>query len=322
MNRAISGFLMTVMLLGVMAIGANNRVDAQSLHAGDPARTAQFKAATTRMAAKEFRTSSAFSRGIQGIFGVNTIAKSVVSAVIERAIRKKVQGDVDINIKSYSGIDLANGKAKQFRLKANNVVYDKTVFISWLWARSDIATPLWFDTKTGKPFRAFDTDFEVLLSENDLNRILASKEIKDKLNSIRIKMGNTGKQEVSLTDTTIDLVPDRIRMQGKVAFKSGSNAGKPVELAIESGMAPDPATALFRFYDIQLTPISGFDESGIDTNDMSPFETVLETMANNVLKPNKIIPTDKGSLTISGIKITHDALVVNGRIHVNALATP
>ena len=317
MNKAISGFLMTVMFLGTALC-----VNAQSLHAGDPERTEQFKPVVTQTAAKEFHTSSGFSRGIQGLFGVNTIAKSVVSAVIERAIRKKVQGDVDINIKSYSGIDLAHGKAKQFRLKANNVVYDNTVFISWLWARSDIATPLWFDTKTGKPFRAFDTDFEVMLSEKDLNRILTSKEIKDKLSSIRIKMGNTGKQEVSLTDTSIDLVPDRIRMQGKVAFKSGSNAGKPVELAIESGMTPDPATALFRFYDIQLTPISGFDESGIDTSDMSPFESLLETMANNVLKPNKIIPTDKGSLTINGIKITHDAMVVNGRLHVNALATP
>ena len=308
------------MLVILLCVGI--RVDAQSLHAGDPERTQQFKAAITQTAAKEFRTSSSFSRGIQGILGINTIAKSVVSSVIERAIRKKVQGDIDLNIKSYSGIDLAHGKAKQFRLKANNVVYDNTVFISWLWARSDSATPLWFDVHTGKPYRAFDTDFEVLLSEQDLNRILASKEVKDKLSTIKIKMGSTGKQEVSLTDTMIDLVPDRIRMQGKVAFKTGSNAGKPVELSIESGMAPDPATSLFRFYDIQLTPISGFDDSGIDTSDMSPFESLLETMANNVLKPNKIIPTDKGSIQINGIKITHDAMVVNGRLHVNALATP
>jgi hypothetical protein len=118
----------------------------------------------------QLETRSTFSQRLQGLFGLNALAGWVAQHQLEKEIRQKVDGYLDIDIKPYSGLDLMDGKAKSLEIHGEDLLYDKSFYVREFYLKTYQETPLWIDVKSGDLKSPLKADMRVRLTQTDLNR--------------------------------------------------------------------------------------------------------------------------------------------------------
>ena len=115
-----------------------------------------------------------FSRGVQHVTGLNLIASKVAESQIEKTIKSFAQGDIDVDVKSFSATDAKNGRFRSFTIKGKDIDF-YSVYISEFKAKTAcnfIYLDLEKDPVELKEPMAID--FEAKFDEKDMNNMLRS----------------------------------------------------------------------------------------------------------------------------------------------------
>jgi hypothetical protein len=134
---------------------------------------------------KPYPIGNAVSRGIQKITFMNFAASKIAEGQIKKQILKLAKGDFDVDIDSYSALDLINGKLKGLEVNAKNIEF-LDLYFSTVHAKSAcdfisidyLANPV----KLREPLTV---NFSTTISEKDLNRTLKGEKYKSQLLNIK-----------------------------------------------------------------------------------------------------------------------------------------
>jgi hypothetical protein len=126
-----------------------------------------------------------FSRGIQQITFMNFAASKIAEGQIKKELLKLAKGDFDVDIDSYSALDLINGKLKGLEVNAKNIDF-LDIYFSTVHAKSAcdfisvdyLANPV----KLREPLTV---TFNSTISEKDLNNTLKGEKYKKQLLNIK-----------------------------------------------------------------------------------------------------------------------------------------
>jgi hypothetical protein len=147
---------------------------------------------------KPYPVSNFLTRNIQRFVGLNLGVTEIAEGAIESNITKLFdKGEVKVNIKGYSAMDLVAGKFKTAQLTAKNIAKDG-VYISSLEARSlcDF-TQIDRSNNTVVPVSPIYVGFKGVFTDSDINNTVNSDQYRQKLRGVSIKLFN---QDIDLID--------------------------------------------------------------------------------------------------------------------------
>jgi len=147
---------------------------------------------------KPYPVSNFLTRNIQRFVGLNLAVTEIAEGAIEDNITKLLdKGEVKVNIKGYSALDLASGKFKTAQLNAKNISKDG-VYISSLEAKSLCNfTQIDRSNNSVVPVSPIYIGFKGTLTDSDINNTVSSDQYRKKLRGVSIKLFN---QDIDLID--------------------------------------------------------------------------------------------------------------------------
>ena len=166
----------TVILLMMLALFVGNSVTAVNCADGVTCK-------------EEYDLTPSYSRFFSHITGNNFLAEKIAQSVIRKNIKKTVDGDINVKIKSYSARDMRAGRFKSFEVNGKNVQVEG-VSISK------------FSLKTICDFNYIHIDkdwnmtvmddvpmqFDIVITQDDLNKTMASQDYMRMLSDVN-KLG-------------------------------------------------------------------------------------------------------------------------------------
>ncbi len=254
------------------------------------------------------RVSSPFFRGIQGILGINKMAAIIGERHLEREIRRKVQGDVDVDLKPYSGYDLAQGKARELRIQGKNLLVDKTFYVSRFDLQTDRNTPIWVDLDNGKLKSPLNARVSIRIDQDDFNRSFATPALQDKLNRIEVPLLASNTQTIRLVNPQVAMRPERLLFSSRVGI-AGKPSGGTLPLEVETGLKPTNDARNLELTDMEIKPIPGIDR-------MDAVEDLFSQLFSDVISPQKMIPLEGGDFRIDRVRVSSGNLLLEGRLRL------
>ena len=159
----------------------------------------------------DYAVASGFVRVTTNMFGYNIITKHIAKGIIKKALNKNVQGDYDVKIDSFSGVDLKKGKFRGMTIEGTNLCLDDGVYFSRL--HMETTSDFNYIDYRKKPVE-FKTDvpmkYLIEISEDDLNKTISQDTFFDSFASI-IPMVQIDKFKFSLEN-------EKIRMYTAIHF--------------------------------------------------------------------------------------------------------
>ena len=158
-----------------------------------------------------YNLSNSVNRGLQSITGINFLVSRVAQKQIKKNILDVANGDIKVNVGSFSATDSKNGKFKSISLKGENIdVY--SIYISNLSVKTRCKF-MHFDLNSN-PIKLLEptiVDFDAKFSENDLNKILRTNSYKKyffrmKYNSKDLKGLEISRPRVVIRDEKINFL--------------------------------------------------------------------------------------------------------------------
>lgn len=252
--------------------------------------------------------SSKFSRRLQGIFGLNAMSSWIGAKVLEREIRKKVKGNLDVDLKPYSAMDLTKGKARQMTITGDNLLYDETFYVASFNLKTDKRTPLWVDMDSGKLKQPVMADVVIRIRDEDMRRSLETPAMQKQLSNVKMPLIGKAKQNMQFVGSEVRFLPKRVRVKTNLGVV-GAAPDQFIPLEMETGLEPEPEKGRVRFKDIQVAPIPGMPES-------AHVESFLETLLQWFLKPTKLNPVKEGEFRVKSIDIAQGDILLKGRMEL------
>ena len=174
--------------------------------------------ASNRCSSKPYPVSNAFSRGLQGITGLNFLVPKIVESKIESELKKTTKGEINITLKPYSAFDLAAGKLKGFKFKGKDMVFDD-VHVTSLEANS-LCDFVYINYKTEPitPLAPLYVNIKGSISEDDFNRTFLSKKYREDLSKVKMKLYNSDITLLDIMNSRINIDKDRLSLTSNIHF--------------------------------------------------------------------------------------------------------
>lgn len=184
--------------------------------------------------AKPYPVSNPVTRGLQRFLGMNLLASKAAESQIKSQLSKLAQGQYDIDLKTYSAMDLAAGKFKDLTLEGKNIYNaDKGISLSYIKIES-LCDFIWLDYKKDpiQPLAPVYLSFKTVLTEDDLRRIISSSEFQRSLKNIGLRAFNRDIFTVSFRNLNADIVNDKIFMIGEMETSGVTKSRSPVRIGM------------------------------------------------------------------------------------------
>jgi hypothetical protein len=181
---------------------------------------------------KPYPISNFLTRNIQRFTGMNLIVSKIAENSIEGNLVKLVdKGDINVNLKGYSAMDLAAGKFKSAQITGKNIVKDG-VFISSVEAKS-LCDFTQIDNKTETTVSPVYVGFKTTISDTDINNTVNSDQYQEKLKGVSIKLFNQSIDLVDFLNLKANIIDNKIVIVTDIHFSGMPNYMKlPVKMAI------------------------------------------------------------------------------------------
>ena len=162
--------------------------------------------------------SNCVTRGLQTITGMNFLASYAAESQIKKQLLKIAQGDFDVNLDTYSAMDLVAGKFKGFDIKGKNVVINDT-HISSIEAKS-LCNFVYLDYNSNpiKPLAPLYVDVKGTITEADINKTLTSQKFQEEIAKIKFDFINTQINLVEFQNTKIHIGDNQIFINSDIHF--------------------------------------------------------------------------------------------------------
>lgn len=157
------------------------------------------------------------SRFFSNATGQNFLAEKIAQHFMKKAIKKSVEGDFKVNIDSYSVKDLKAGKFKSIDVKGKNVSVEG-IYLSELEFKTLCDyNYITYDKKDGITImQDVPVGISAVMSEDDLNKTMLSKDYKRLLNDLNSIGGNFNVFKIE--STCIKIKNDKIYYVMKIAI--------------------------------------------------------------------------------------------------------
>jgi len=135
---------------------------------------------------QKMQLTSPITRAITNALGMNFIAKQTAKKIIKNELNKAAPGNYDVDIDSFSAIDLKNGRFRSLRIHGDNIsskgIYVSSVDLKTLSEYNSID----YNSKPIQFINDFPMSFSSTISEDDLNKTLVNMGYIKKLTNINI----------------------------------------------------------------------------------------------------------------------------------------
>ena len=252
------------------------------------------------------QVSNPFSQNLQRVLGMNRLATHIAEKQLAHQIHKKVTGEVDVTVHSYSGLDLAQGKAKGLRIQAHHVLYDQAFYVSELTLSTHPSSPIWLDTHTGKLKRLVQADLQLIITQADLNQSMTTPKLQDKLQHLNLTLPGMGKQTVALLHPQIQLTPGQLHFQSQFGI-AGQDAQQFLPLSIDTGLRPSPDGEEIQWLGLTIQPIPGIP--GVEE-----YQPILTELLSWLVRPSKLLPLKHGHLQIQTVQLETGKITLTAQV--------
>lgn len=246
--------------------------------------------------AKPYPISSALTRTVQRIFGLNLLASKAAEHEIKSQIAKTVKGDVDVNLKTYSAFDLIAGKFKSAEIKAKNADIDG-IYISSFEAKT-LCDFVYINYKSNPvtPLAPVFVGFKGTITANDFNKTLASPKFEQNLTKIKTKINNADINLIDFVNPKVNISKGLISISTQIHL-AGMPSYVNIPVKIRTGIKVE--NNKIKLINLKVLPtqgtnspvISGLIESInptiVDLNDLG-VEGSRITIKNFLIENNKI----------------------------------
>lgn len=170
-------------------------------------------------------------RGMQYVSGLNYVASKFAEFQIKKQILKHADGDFNVDIDSFSALDLASGKLKSLKIDASHAEV-KELYFKDIKAQS-VCDYIHIDYKA-KPVKLkqpLTVRFSGTITENGLNKTVQGQVYKNHL--IKVKHNNNEFKLFEFINSRATIKNNRMQLMTDLKFSSG---GFRVPLYIDSGL--------------------------------------------------------------------------------------
>lgn len=153
---------------------------------------------------------SGFSRGMSTVTGQKFLSEKIGEKLVKKAIKKNItSGDIKVNLDAYSVRDLKAGRFKSLEINGKNVDI-QGVYISSFNAKTLCNFNYIANDKRGNYIVKEDipASFNVIITEEDLNKTMLSSDYKRMIDDINSIGGNLNIFQI--TSTNIKLKNDKM----------------------------------------------------------------------------------------------------------------
>ena len=159
-------------------------------------------------------TSNKFVQVVQSVSGVNFVSSKIMAKVVKKSIKKVVNGDIKVKLKTFSIADSKQGKFKRIVVEGKNINIDD-VYISKIIAKTkcDCIHVDFEKSKVGLK-SPVGVDFSAKFSANDLNKIL--KTVSYQKYFLTVKMDSRKLNLLEISQPEISLVGDKFQLISRV----------------------------------------------------------------------------------------------------------
>jgi hypothetical protein len=256
-----------------------------------------------------FHISNPVSRTLQKCLGINALATWVSESFLTKALSKKLEGELNLEIQPYSGFDLLSGKAEQIALHGEHVVYNQFLSLTALEVATHPETPL-FVSLNRRPavLRPLQATVKAVITEQDLNALFHTRKGRRYLSNIKLKMPPIGEHRVDFLSPVARIENDRL------VFSALLNVtGAPLEnaLPIEASgrLIADPQEGSLRLVDLEI------EAEGI--SDLRPLAGFVENYFGQVLSYAKLkVKGHRVAVSMDPPQLTPRQMILQGQVTV------
>ncbi|MCR4880565.1 MAG: LmeA family phospholipid-binding protein [bacterium] len=160
------------------------------------------------------------TRNFQAKTGLNSLAASTAAREIKKEIKKNAKGKFDVKVNSYSMTDAKQGKFKNFSVTGKKIEFSN-IYITHLFAKTTCKF-IHFDLEKNpvELLQPMAIDFEIQISEKDLNKTLQTPEYQSytvgiKHQMVKISFFEFSNPRVSLKNNEFNFTSDVKTLMGK-----------------------------------------------------------------------------------------------------------
>ena len=244
-----------------------------------------------------FNIGNPVSRGFQQISGLNFLAAKFAELQIAKQLQKFAQGNVVVNVDSFSATDLAAGKLKGLEINASNVNLDD-VYVSSIKAKSVCDfIHVDYNSKPVALLQPLDMKLNGVITQDDLNKTISSPKYLSRIENIKIN--NNGTSFIKLKSPKIALKNDGMVLAAGL-WMSGTPANFVVPVEFNTGLKVN--NGRIEFSDSKIN--TGFFKLNLS----------LPQSVYNAINP---ILYNLSNLDQSGSKLNFEKVVIdNGQINI------
>lgn len=253
---------------------------------------------------KPYPVSNILTRSLQGVFLLNFGVGKIAESQVEKQINKLLnEGKVEVNVKTYSAMDLAAGKLKDFKIKGKNLAANG-VYITSVEAKS-LCDFIYLDYKKDpiEPLAPLYLGFKATISESDLNKIVNSKEYQENLTKVKLKLGSADLNLIEFLKPKFEIEGDKIFLTTDMHF---IGTPKFVTIPLKMGAGLKVKNNKVRLTDMQMFS----SKSGKNTGVFSDF---VEKMTLAVVDISSM-GNDYTEITIKNINVNNDKIDIDGTL--------
>jgi len=168
---------------------------------------------------KPYPISNVVTRNIQRFLGMNILFSRIAESQIKTQLNKIAKGDFDVDLKSYSAMDLLAGKMKSIEVKGKNVVLDD-IHVSSIEAKN-LCDLIYIDYRKNPPvpLAPLYVGFKGTITEDDLNKTINSQKYKNMLRGIKLSVYDNDVNIVDFENLKISLENEKIYVATDLRFK-------------------------------------------------------------------------------------------------------
>lgn len=257
---------------------------------------------------KPYPISNSFSRGLQGILGLNFMASKIVEGQIKSQISKYANGDFKVNFNTYSVGDLAAGKFKGINIKGKDIVMQSGLRVSSV----NVSSPcdfVYLDIKN-KPVKNISPvlmNYNVVITQDDLNKTIKSPQYKDNFQHIKTQM-------LGLDIGIVDLVNPKFEIKNsKLYFTTDMHFGGTPDFMT----VPVKIGTGFTVKNGKLTPVNLELVSKVMGGNSPFLSEFLSSFSANAFDVNNFLP-DGMNVNFTEADLSNGKLSVSGNVYVSS----
>jgi|GEM_PF-3418509 len=206
---------------------------------------------------KPYPVSNVLTRNLQRFTGMNLLVTNTAEGLIESNIKKLLDtGEINVNIKGYSAMDLLAGKFKSVQLSAKNLSKDG-IYVSSFEAKSLCEyTQVNRNSNPIVPLTPVYVRFKGLITDSDINNTVNSDQYRQKLRGVSIKLFNQDIDLVDFLNLKANIKDNRLVISTDIHFN-----GMPayMKLPVKMGIGLKVVDNKLRIADLQMIskPLGG-----------------------------------------------------------------